>query len=121
MLELATCSSCGSPIIVGETNTTKGFRMHTNVIDLDKSLFYEQKEDLIDLEDMGNIEDVEQNEADGFSRFFFAIPKKACLRKNANRTYHIFNHQNGKIELVPEDNRSNKCFTSLKSEESIPG
>ena len=120
MLELATCSSCGSPIIVGETNTTKGFRMHTNVIDLDKSLFYEQKEDLIDLEDMGNIEDVEQNEADGFSRFFFAIPKKACLRKNANRTYHIFNHQNGKIELVPEDNRSNKCFTSLKSEESIP-
>lgn len=69
---------------------------------------------------MGNIEDVEQNEADGFSRFFFAIPKKACLRKNANRTYHIFNHRNGKIELVPEDNRSNKCFTSLKSEESIP-
>lgn len=120
MLELATCSSCGSPIIVGETSTTKGFRMHTNVIDLDKSLFYEQKEDLIDLEDMGNIEDVEQNEADGFSRFFFAIPKKACLRKNANRTYHIFNHRNGKIELVPEDNRSNKCFTSLKSEESIP-
>ena len=106
MLELATCSSCGSPIVVGETSTTKGFRMHTNVIDLDKSLFYEQKEDLIDLEDMGNIEDVEQNEADGFSRFFFAIPEKPCLRKNTTPTFHIFNHQNGKIELAPEDNQS---------------
>lgn len=81
MLELATCSSCGSPIVVGETSTTKGFRMHTNIIDLDNTLFYEQKEDLIDSEDMENIENVEQNEADGFSRFFFAIPEKLCLRK----------------------------------------
>lgn len=104
MLELATCSSCGSPIVVGETSTTKGFRMHTNVIDLDKMLFYEQKEDLIDLEDMESTEDVERNEADGFSRFFFAIPEKPCLKKNVNRAYHIFNHKTGKIELVPEDN-----------------
>ena len=96
------------------------FTIPDELLNSEAILFYEQKEDLIDLEDMGNIEDVEQNEADGFSRFFFAIPKKACLRKNANRTYHIFNHRNGKIELVPEDNRSNKCFTSLKSEESIP-
>lgn len=112
MLELATCSSCGSPIVVGETSTTKGFRMHTNVIDLDKTLFYEeQKEDLINLEDIGNRKDVEQNEADGFTRFFFAIPKKPCLRRNANRTYHTFNHRNGRIELVPEDNEG----------ENIPG
>ena len=47
--------------------------MHTNIIDLDNTLFYEQKEDLIDSEDMENIENVEQNEADGFSRFFFAF------------------------------------------------
>lgn len=120
MLELATCSSCGSPIIVGETSTTKGFRMHTNVIDLDKTLFYERKEDLIDSEDIENIEDVERNEADGFTRFFFAIPKEPCLRKNTNRTYHIFNHQNGKIELAPEYNGNNKCITSLERRENIP-
>ena len=120
MLELATCSSCGSPIVVGEASTTKGFRMHTNVIDLDKTLFYEQKEDLIDSEDMENIDDVEQNEADGFSRFFFAIPEKPCLRKNATPTFHIFNHQNGKIELATEDNESSKHIIHLERGESVP-
>lgn len=120
MLELATCSSCGFPIVVGETSTAKGFRMHTNVIDLDKTLFYDQKEDLIDSEDMENIEDVEQNEADGFSRFFFAIPEKPCLRKNAVRTSHIFNHRNGKIELAPENNESSKGNTPLERGGSTP-
>lgn len=120
MLELATCSSCGSPIVVGETSTTKGFRMHTNIIDLDNTLFYEQKEDLIDSEDMENIENVEQNEADGFSRFFFAIPEKLCLRKNATCTSHIFNHRNGKIELAPENNESSKGITPLERGESTP-
>ena len=121
MLELATCSSCGSPIVVGETSTTKGFRMHTNVIDLDKTFFYEQKEDLIDSEDMGEgiIEDIEQNEADGFSRFFLAIPEKPCLRKNATPSYHIFNHQNGKIELVSENSESSEC-SPIGSEGSLP-
>ena len=115
MLELATCSSCGSPIVVGETSTTKGFRMHTNVIDLDQTLFYEQKEDLIESEDMDGMENAEQKEMDGFSRFFFAVPKKTCLRKNANTTYHIFNHRNGKIELVQEGNESNKgIYQSLR-------
>ena len=115
MLELATCSSCGSPIVVGETSTTKGFRMHTNVIDLDKALFYEQKEDLIDFEDMEDTDDVEQHEADGFSNFYFAIPEKTCLRRNATRTYHIFNHKKGKIELVPEGNESKEhVYQSLR-------
>lgn len=102
MIELATCSSCGSPIVVGETSTSKGFRMYTNVIDLDKSLFYEQKEDLIESEESEEIEDVEQHEADGFTRFYFAIPEKPCLRKNTIETTHIFNHQKGRIELAPE-------------------
>ena len=115
MLELATCSSCGSPIVVGETSTTTGFRMHTNVVDLDKALFYEQKEDLIDLEDMEDSDDVEQHEADGFSNFYVAIPEKPCLRRNATRTYHIFNHKNGKIELAPEGNESNEhAYQSLR-------
>lgn len=115
MLELATCSSCGSPIVVGETSTAKGFRMHTNVIDLDQTLFYEQKEDLIESEDMDGMEDAGQMEADGFSRFFLAIPEKPCLRKNANTTYHVFNHRKGKIELVTEDNESNKgIYQSLR-------
>lgn len=115
MLELATCSSCGSPIVVGETSTAKGFRMYTNVIDLDKALFYEQAEDLIDLEERGNVEDVEQNEADGFSPFFFAIPEKPCLRKNAIRTSRIINHRNGKIEIAPENEESDNGMVIYQS------
>lgn len=117
MIESAMCAAENFAQVKNRTNLfLLESRDYARIINFYRKYF----KDLIDLEDMGNIEDVEQNEADGFSRFFFAIPKKACLRKNANRTYHIFNHRNGKIELVPEDNRSNKCFTSLKSEESIP-
>lgn len=112
MLELATCSSCGSPIVVGETSTANGFRMHTNVIDLDNTPFYEQDEDLINSEDADNIEDVGRKEADGFTRFFFAIPEKPCLRKNTIHTSHILNHQTGKIELAPENIESIKSFES---------
>ena len=119
MLELATCSSCGSPIVVGETSTTKGFRMHTNIIDLDKTLFYEQKENLIDSEDVTDVEDMEQHEADGFSRFYFAIPEKPCLRKNASPSFHIFNHRDGKIQLASEDNENNNRITS-EGGESMP-
>lgn len=120
MLEVATCSSCGFPIVVGENNTTKGFRMHTNVIDLDKTLFYEQKEDLIEAEELDFDESSEQNESDGYTRFYFAVPEKPCLRKNATLTSHIFNHQRGKIELAPEQIETESAKSADKKGTDAP-
>ena len=48
MLEVATCPSCGGTVVVGETSTSKGYRMCTNTIDLDNNIFYDTNEDLIE-------------------------------------------------------------------------
>lgn len=114
MLELATCSSCGGTLVVGENSTSKGFQMHTNVIDLDKSLFYEtQNDDLLEYED-GLNELTKEEEADGFTAFYFSKPKSKCLRHHTTECRHVFNHGRGKIEIAEENTNSAQVYTSLR-------
>ena len=47
LLEVATCPSCGGLLVVGENSTSKGFRMKSNLIDLESGLFFDRLEDLI--------------------------------------------------------------------------
>ena len=100
MLEVAACPSCGGSIVVGETSTSKGFRMRTNILDLDNHLFYDNNEDLVASEEQ-DTEDVTQNtEADGFTPFYFAKPEKKCLRHHTDTYEYVFNHEKCKIEGV---------------------
>ena len=85
LLEIATCPSCGGIIVVGETSTSKGFRMHTNVVDLDNSLFFENRdEDLIEAEEIQDESIADNSEIDGFTPFYFAKPAKKCLRRHTH-------------------------------------
>lgn len=114
MLELATCPSCGGTLIVGESSTAKGFRMQTNVVDLETSMFYETiEDDLIQLEEETNNSD-RRLESDGFTKFYFAKPKDKCFRKKTTETSHVFNHKNNKIEIASDITDSNEIFKSLK-------
>ena len=117
MLEIATCPSCGGAIIVGETSTSKGYRMHTNTIDLDNNIFYDSNEDLIESEDNLN-ETPLHMEVDGFTPFYFAKPKARCLRHHTTEGLHVFNHDKGKIEIAKEDEEESKIYKSLRHTES---
>jgi hypothetical protein len=117
MLEVATCPSCGGVIIVGETSTSKGYRMHTNTIDLDNNIFYDSNEDLIESEDNLN-ETPLHMEVDGFTPFYFAKPKARCLRHHTTEGLHVFNHDKGKIEIAKEDEEESKIYKSLRHTES---
>jgi superfamily II DNA/RNA helicase len=115
MLEVATCPSCGGLIVVGEDSTTKGFRMHTNTIDLEASLFYENtKEDLIESEAL-MAEDTEPEETeDGYTPFYLAQPASKCLRHHTAESQHIFNLQKGKLEAADPDANPSIVYKSLK-------
>lgn len=119
LLEIATCPSCGGVIVVGETSTSKGFRMHTNIVDLDSSLFFENREeDLIEAEEIqgGNI--ANNSEIDGFTSFYFAKPAKKCLRRHTHEYKHIFNHERGCIEIAPENEDTSHIYVSLRHDET---
>lgn len=118
LLEIAKCPSCGGIIIVGETST-KGFRMHTNVVDLDKDLFFENKDaDIIELEE--SLSDIITSEygQDGFIPFYFAKPSAKCLRHHTHEDKHIFNHDRGKIAIASDNENEKKVYVSLRHEES---
>lgn len=119
MLEVATCPSCGGAIIVGETSTSKGYRMHTNTINLDNSIFYEtnENEDLIESED-GIANDNQSLESDGFTPFYFAKPKARCLRHHTTEDGHVFNHDKGKIEIAENNADQTIVYKSLRHTES---
>lgn len=118
LLEVATCPSCGGIIISGETSTSKGFRAHTNVVDIDKSIFYDNiDEDLIETEQVAD-EIVVDTEADGFTPFYFGKPEKRCLRKHTREDRHVFNHERNKIEIAAEDAEEKLVFKSLRHDES---
>lgn len=114
MLEVATCQSCGGSIVVGETSTSKGYRMHTNTVDLDSNIFHEGNDDLIESE----VDIIENNtvkqEVDGFTPFYFAKPTSRCLRRNTTEDGHIFNHEKNKIEIAPEYEKTAIVYKSLR-------
>ena len=119
LLEIATCPSCGGIIIVGETSTSKGFRMHTNVVDLDNSLFFENRdEDLIESEENETEAINDVSEVDGFTLFYFAKPLKRCLRHHTREDKHIFNHDRGRIEMAKESDDCDHVYISLRHEET---
>lgn len=119
LLEIATCPSCGGVIVVGETSTSKGFRMHTNVVDLDSSLFFENRdEDLIEAEEIQGENFANNSEIDGFTPFYFAKPAKKCLRRHTHEDKHIFNHERGRIEIAPENEDSSHVYVSLRHDET---
>ncbi len=92
--------------------------MHTNVVDIDKSLFYENvDEDLIESEQMSD-EIAINAEVDGFTPFYFAKPEKRCLRKHTREDRHIFNHERNRIEIAAEDVEEELVFKSLRHDES---
>ncbi len=118
LLEIATCPSCGGIIIVGETST-KGFRMHTNVVDLEKELFFENKDtDILEYEEKQNENVAPEYGQDGFTPFFFAKPAVKCLRHHTHEDRHVFNHERGKIEIAPENAEKGEFFVSLRHEET---
>ena len=118
LLEIATCPSCGGIIVVGETST-KGFRMHTNVVDLEKDLFFENKDaDMIEYEESQNDDIASENGQDGFTPFYFAKPVAKCLRHHTREDRHVFNHEKGKIEIAPENKEKGNVYISLRHEET---
>ena len=114
MLEVATCPSCGGSIVFGETSTSKGFRIHTNTIDLENNLFYDNNEDLIESEDLNNDDNQpSNNEIDGFTPFYFAKPDARCLRHHTIESEHVFNHEKGRIEAASEQSEPSIVYKSL--------
>lgn len=119
LLEIATCPSCGGIIVVGETSTSKGFRMHTNVVDLDNSLFYENRDDdLIESEEVQEESGLGNSENDGFTPFYFAKPIRRCLRRHTHEDKHVFNHEKGRIEIAPENEDKERLYISLRHDET---
>ena len=114
MLEVATCPSCGGSIIVGETSTSKGYRMHTNSVDLDSNFFYDTNEDLIQAEEQELENKISKQEVDGFTPFYFAKPIYRCLRHHTTEDVHVFNHEKNKIELADENEKEVYVYKSLR-------
>lgn len=118
MLEITTCPSCGGTIIVGETSTSKGFRMHTNTIDLDNNLFYDANEDLLESEKQIDEAVTQDRDADGFTPFYFAKPEARCLRHHTSEHEHVFNHEKGRIEIPAVDADKKIVYKSLRHSET---
>lgn len=118
MLEVATCPSCGGLIIVGETSISKGFRMHTNTVDLDNNIFYDTNEDLIESEEQVVNDSSIKTEVDGFAPFYFAKPVLRCLRHHTTEDRHVFNHEKCKIEIASENEKDVIVYKSLRHTET---
>lgn len=118
MLEVATCPSCGGTIVVGETSTSNGFRMHINVIDLDKDIFYETANESINDADDDVTQNNQVDEVDGFTPFYYAKPESQCLRHHTIENSHVFNHRECKIEGAREGINDALIYKSLIHEVS---
>lgn len=114
MLEVTTCPSCGGLIVFGESSNSKGFRMHTNVVDLDKTLFYDESDDVNTLEDQTVELSNDNQETDGFTPFYFAKPETKCLRHHTLEHMHVFDHKDGKIRIAPEGTDWENAYKSLR-------
>lgn len=119
MLEVATCPSCGGAIVVGETSTSKGYRMHVNTLDLDNNPFYETNQDLIEEENIiaegqsDNLE-IHTQEADGFTPFYLAKPERKCYRHKTSEFSHIFNMEKSRLEIASEKDDNKNVYKSLR-------
>lgn len=118
MLEVATCPSCGGLIVVGETSTSKGFRMHINAIDLDNDIFFDTEEDLIESEQVIDDNKSTEHEPDGFTPFYFGKPDAPCLRHKTREDKHVFNHVLKKIEIAKDDSDNKIVYKSLRHSEN---
>ena len=118
MLEVATCPSCGGLIVVGETSTSEGFRMHVNTVDLDNGVFFDTDEDLLESESLDTEESRTIQEAAGYTPFYFAKPPKPCLRLHTRVGRHVFNHEKNKIEIAQDNADKATVFESLRHSES---
>lgn len=114
MLEVTTCPSCGGLIVFGETSNSKGFRMHTNVIDLDKMLFYDESDDISVLEEQSAEITNNDEDTDGFTPFYLAKPEGKCLRHHTMEHLHLFDHKEGKIKIAPEGIDWEIAYKSLR-------
>ena len=117
MLEVATCRSCGGLIVVGETSTSKGFRMHVNTINLDNNIFFDSEEDLIEADNNPNDETENKHEADGFTTFYFGKPEAPCLRHHTREDKHVFNHTLKRIQIAKENTDEKVIYKSLRHSE----
>lgn len=113
MLEIATCPSCGGTIIVGETSVKEGYRMCTNVLDLDDNPFYEGNEDLIQTDNEAGEHRLQIQEDEGYIPFYFAKPEKESLRHHTSYYNHIFNIGRGKIESASANAEQAAIYKSL--------
>lgn len=118
MLEVATCPSCGGLIVVGETSTSEGFRMHVNTVDLDNGVFFDTDDDLVESEMLDAEESRVRQEVAGYTPFYFAKPSKPCLRHHTHVEKHVFNHEKNKIEIAPDDADEAIVFESLRHSEN---
>ena len=114
MLEVTTCPSCGGLIVFGESSNAKGFRMHTNVIDLEKTLFYDESDDISVLENQAAEITNNDEDTDGFTPFYFAKPEGKCLRHHTMEYLHLFDHKESKIKIAPEDTDWETAYKSLR-------
>lgn len=117
MLEVATCPSCGGLLVVGETSTQSGFRMHTNAVELDNDLFFETNDDLVEAETLAADDAASRSAAredDAFTPFYFAKPTARCLRRHTCDARHVFNHETGRIELAAADADAVLVYHSLR-------
>lgn len=117
MLEVATCHSCGGLIVVGETSTSKGFRMHVNMVDLDNNIFFDSEDDLIESDSIINDETENVHEKDGFTPFYFGKPEKTCIRRHTREDKHVFNHVLKRIEIAKDDADDKVVYKSLRHSE----
>lgn len=118
MLEVGTCPSCGGLIVMGESSTSKGFRMHVNTVELDNNLFYSVDEDLIVSESQEqDVADINHEEA-GYTPFYFAKPSSRCLRHLSREEKHVFNFEKNRIELAKDDSDVGAVFKSLRHSEN---
>lgn len=114
MLEVTTCPSCGGLIVFGESSNSRGFRMHTNVIDLDKTLFYDENDDISVLESQAAEITNNDEDTDEFTPFYLAKPEGKCIRHHTMEHLHLFDHKEGKIKVAPEGTDWETAYKSLR-------
>lgn len=115
MLEVATCSSCGGSIVVGESSNG-GYRMRTNNISLENNLFYDNEDVTDDSDDSCTADILRREGTTVFTPFYFAKPERKCLRRSATEERHIFNHEKGKLEGANIDTDDSVVYKSLRND-----
>lgn len=118
MLEVTTCPSCGGLIVFGESSNSKGFRMRPNVGGLDKTLFYDENDDIIVQENQAEDSPLLTEEVDDFSTFYFAKPDAKCLRHNTIEHLHMFDQNEGKIRIAPKGTDWATAYKSLRKKDN---